>query len=225
MKRPSTGSELAPYLIRGRTIPLCTLQPCLNYQCRLFLGFHHHLALIAMTYARGRDVWVIREREVHDPAFIGRHGFEGDRASAVGNPLGDLACQISQRIVPALLVARHVHEQVNALSHPLRADEAHDELERTQRFTPPADQQTGVLAVNLDDRTVHLFVVRLLEVYGGRDVHALDEVFQYLRCSACEVRGLLDERHPDSCGLSSNAEDARLAAINDVDFDLAALGV
>ena len=178
-----------------------------------------------MTFARGRDVWVICEREVHYSAFVGRHGFEGDRPSAVGDPLGDLACQISQRIVPALLVAGHIHEQVNALSHPLRADEAHNELERTQRFTPPADQKTGVLAVNLDDRTVHLFVVRLLEVYGGRDIHALDEVFQYPRCDACEVRGLLDERYPDSCGLSSNAEDARLAATNDVYFDLAALCV
>ena len=206
-----------------------TLRMPLNRQLQfkdpLLLGFHHNLALIAMPFAHGRDVWIICERKVYDSAFVGRHGFQRDRPSAVGNPLSDLAGQISQRIIPALLVSRHVHEQVDAFSHPLRADETHNELERSQRFAAPSDEQTGVLAVHLYDRTVHLFVVRLLEVYGGHDVHALDEVFQYLRCDPCEVRGLLYERYPDSCGLSSNAEDARLAAINDVYFDLAALCV
>ena len=60
---------------------------------------------------------------------------------------------------------------------------------------------------------------------GGHDVHALHQVFQHLGGDPREVRWLLDERDPDPCGLSADSEDARLAAINDVDFDFAALGV
>ena len=60
---------------------------------------------------------------------------------------------------------------------------------------------------------------------GSHNVHSLDEVFQHLGGDASEVRGLLDERDTNPCGLPADAEYARLAAINDVDFDFAALGV
>ena len=98
-------------------------------------------------------------------------------------------------------------------------------MERAKRLASPADQQAGVLAVHLDHWAVHLLVVRLLEVNGRRDVHPLDEVFQHLGCHASQVRGLLDEGDAHPRRLSADAEDTRLAALNDVDFDLAALGV
>lgn len=60
---------------------------------------------------------------------------------------------------------------------------------------------------------------------GCQHVHSLYEVFQNLGGDPSEIRGLIDEGDSDPCRLSSDAEDARLSAINDVDFDLAALGV
>ena len=192
---------------------------------RLLLRFDDDLALIAVPDARRGDVGVVGESQVDDATLVGRHGFQGDGPSAVRDPLGDPAGQVSERVVATLLVARHVHEQVHALAHPLGADEADYELQRAQRLTPTTDQQTGVLTIDLDDGAVHLLVVRLLEVNGGQYVHSLDEVFQHLGGDSREVRGLLDEGDPDPCGLSADAEDARLAAVNDVDFDLAALGV
>ena len=160
-----------------------------------------------------------------DASLVGRHGLEGNRPSAVRDSLGDPACQVAERVVATLLVPCDVHKQVHALPHPLGADEADYELERPQSLTPATYEQAGVLAVNLDDGAVDLLVVRLLEVDGSQYVHSLHEVFQNLGGDPSEVRGLIDERDPDSCGLSSDAEDTRLSAINDVDFDLAALGV
>ena len=161
-----------------------------------------------MPDARGGDVRVIGQRQVDDSALVGRHGFEGNRPSAVRDPLGDPASQVSERVVTTLLVARHVHEQVHTLTHPLGADEAHDELKGTQRLTPTTDQQAGVLPVDLDYGAIDLLVVRLLEVDGGQYVHSLDEVFQNLGGDSSEVRGLLDERDTNPCGLSADAEDA-----------------
>ena len=178
-----------------------------------------------MPDTRRSDVRIVRERQVDDASLVRRHGLKGNRPSAVRDSLGDPTCQVSQRVVAALLVSRHVHEQVDALAHPLGADEADYELESAQRLAPTTDQQSGVLAVDLDDGAVDLLVVRLLEVDGGQYVHSLNEVFQNLGGDSSEVRGLLDEGDTDPCGLSADAEDARFAAINDVDFDLAALGV
>ena len=178
-----------------------------------------------MPDAGGGDVGIVGESQVDDTTLVGRHGFESNRPSAVGDSLGNPAGQIAERVVATLLVARNVHEQVHAVAHPLGADEAHDKLKRAQRLAPPSYQQTGVLAVDLDDGAVHLLVVCLFEVDGGQYVHSLYEVFQNLGGDPSEVRGLLDEGDPDPCRLSADAEDARLAAINDVDFDLAALGV
>ncbi len=189
------------------------------------MRFDDDLALVSVADADGGYVGVVGESQVDDAAFVWRHGFEGDRPSAVRDALGDPAGQVAERVVATLLVARYVHEQIHALAHPLGADEAHDELERAQGLATPSDKQAGVLSVDLNDGAVDLLVVRLLEVDGSQYVHSLDEVFQNLGCDPSEVRGLIDKRDPDSRGLSSDAEDARLSAINDVDFDLAALGV
>ena len=125
-------------------------------------------------------VGVIGQSQVDDSPLVGRHGFERDRPSAVRDALRDPTCQVPERVVPALLVSRHVHEQVYALPHPLGADEAHDELQGAQSLASTAYQQAGVLAVDLDDGAVHFLVVGLLEVDGGQYVHSLDEVFQNL---------------------------------------------
>ena len=178
-----------------------------------------------MPDAPRSDVRIVRESQVDDATLVGRHGFEGDGPSPVRDTLRDTPRQVAKRVVATLLVPRNVHKQIDALSHPLGADEAHDELQGAQRLTPPTDQQARVLAVDLDDRAVDFLVVRLLEVNGGQYVHSLDEVFQHLGGDPSEVRGLLDEGDPDPCGLSADAEDARLSTVNDVDFDLAALGV
>lgn len=162
---------------------------------------------------------------MNNSTFVGRHGFEVDRLSAIHDPLRDPAGQIAERVVAALLVACNVDKEVHTLSHPLGADEADNELERSKRFASPSNQQTGVLAVDLDDRAVHLLVVRLLEVNRDYHFHLLDQVFEHLGGDASEVGWLLDERNTNPCRLPAYAEDARLAATNDVDFDLAALGV
>ena len=171
------------------------------------------------------DVRIVGESQMDDSTLIGRHGFERDRSSAVRDSLSDPTGQVSERVVATLLVARNVHEQVYALAHPLGTDETHNKLQRAQGLAPTTDQQTGVLTIDLDDGAVHLLVVRLLEVNGGQYVHSLDEVFQHFGGDSREVRGLLDEGDTNPCWLSADAEDARLAAVNDVDFDLAALGV
>ena len=110
-------------------------------QGRLLLRLYDDLALVSVSDAGRRYIRVICKRQVYDAALVGRHGFKGDWPSAVHNTLRDPPREVSERVVATLLVARDVHKQVDALTHPLGADEAHNELERTQSLSSPSNQQ------------------------------------------------------------------------------------
>ncbi len=162
---------------------------------------------------------------MHYTALVGRHRFKSNRSSAVRDALGDPLREISERLVSAFLVARHVDEQVHAVAEFLGRDETHEELERPKRIPTTTDKQSRVVAVDIDDRAVDLFVVRLFEVDDCVDAHLFDEVFEHLGRDPGHVRRLLDESDPDFSGLAANAKDAGLAPANDVYFYFPALGV
>jgi len=104
-------------------------------------------------------------------------------------------------------------------------DEADEELEGPQGLATPPDEETRVVPVDVEDGPAHVLSIGVFEVDQGGYPHPLYEALQYRRRHADDVRGLLQDRHPDPGRLSPDAEDAGLALANYVDFDLGALDV
>ena len=95
---------------------------------RFFTRFHDYLALVSVSDARCGDIWLFCKRQVDDAAFVWRHGFESDGASAIFDALSHSLGQIAEGRVPPLLIARYVDEQVDPLADLLGANEANQEL-------------------------------------------------------------------------------------------------
>ena len=162
---------------------------------------------------------------MNDAAFVWRHGFECDGLSAVFDALSHPLGQIAEGRIPALLIACYVDEQVHPFSDLLGANEADQELQGAKSLSSPSDEQSRILAVDSDDGAIHFLAVGLLEGDGCGDAHSFDQILQDFDSRAGHDGRLLDACDADSCRLASNAQYTRLAGINDVYFDFAALCV
>ena len=160
-----------------------------------------------------------------DAALVGGHGLEGDGTAAGGDPSGDLLGQAPEGVVAAVLVAGDVDEDADALLHDAGCDEGGEELERAEGLAAASNEESGVVAVDVEYGAAHVLAEGVPEVHGHVCAGEGHDVLEDLGCDGDEVGGLFEYGDADLCWLCADAEYACLAVANDVDFDVLALYV
>ena len=158
-------------------------------------------------------------------ALVRRHRLEGDSSAGGRDAIADATCEIGHSAVASLLVPRHVEKQTDPIFDLPRGYESHQVLEGSQCLSTPPNEQTGVFTVDVEHRAADVLQVRVLEVNDRVDSKLRYQGLQDAGRNPDDVRGSLQQRHADLGWLASNAEDAGLAAANDVYFDFRALCV
>lgn len=168
---------------------------------------------------------MVSQRHVDDSTLVGGHRLQGDRTSAVGDPLGHPARHVGQGLVPAVLVPLHVHHELNIGIQLLAHHVLDEELKGLEGVPAAAYQEACVVALDLEHWAAQVFPFYLSE--GGDDIHTQkgDDVFEDVGRGLDHVRWGVDAGHPDPGRFAADAEDTGLAAANDVDFGLGAIYV
>lgn len=168
---------------------------------------------------------MFRQSEMHDSALIGRHGFQSYRASGVRHATCNSTGHVFQRLVPALLVPFDIYHQVDALVELVANDVSNQELERLKGLTLATDKQACVIAFDLENRPVKVFVVELLEGQHDIRVQVIDERLNYVRRNGHAIRRGFNGGYPDYSRLGPYSENPGLASANDVYFYVGAICV
>lgn len=107
-----------------------------------------------------------------DPAIAGRHGVERDRVPISDGTLSHAIRDGLQLALTTLAIALHVDDNACRLILVAAQDDIGEELQSTKRFATPADHQTGVFTLDVDNRGV--VRARACAADGGRclDEHA-----------------------------------------------------
>ena len=178
-------------------------------------------AVCALAFALRLNALVVRKREVDHPAVGGGHRVERDRPfvgdGALGHALGECG-QLARSPFAVLLDVQH-----HAGGEPFASAqcEVDEELECAQGLAAVADEQAGVVALDVDHG--HLLAAAGA-AYGSRGVHVqpVEEASHGAeRCSGGAVPAR-DAPDADLGVLRSDAEDAAAPVANDVDFDFVA---
>ena len=153
--------------------------------------FNDHVSFRALTFALRDDFRIVRQSHVHDSALFSGHRIErpcpttGRSARRV---LGDGV----KLLGAAVLIAFDVDDDVGALFELAIYQHPDDELQVTQGFAAPADQQPGICAFNLKhDRPVSEFVKH---VSFYLHVHSGDQVSQDLAGHLFQFFAVFDRR-------------------------------
>ena len=186
---------------------------------------HHNLASISLARTGGAHIRVVRQRHVDDAALAGRHGLEGDGATAGRDAPGDALGQNGERLVASLLVASNVHEEVHPVSELPSGHVADQELESAKRLPAAADEEPRVIAVDIECGSSHVLALDLPEGHGRGHTHERYQILQDFRGCGHNVRRLVQDGHAHPGGLATDPENTGLARANDVYFDVLALDV
>jgi hypothetical protein len=124
-----------------------------------------------------------------------------------------------------LLVAFDIDHQVDPIVQLVAYDVPDQELERLESFALTPNEQSGVVAFNLEDRAVQVFVVHLIESQHNIRVEEVYKGFDHFGRDRYAVRSRLDHRHSYYRRLRAYTEYPRLASTNDVYFYVAAVCV
>ena len=193
-------------------------------ECVSLPELNHDLAGVADSIALGGDVGMIGQREVS--ALVGRHRLQRNGSSGIGDTTGHSMSHVGQRLVAPILVAFHVNHYIDALAGLMAHDVLDHELNRIESLALPSYQETGVVALNLENRAIQGLVVQLLERKGGVHVHHRKQRLKDFRGDGYAVgRIIIEKRNADNCGFCAYTEDTRLPPANDGDFYVAAFGV
>ena len=183
------------------------------------------LSSLALAGALGLHVGAVRQREVHDSPLVRGHRFQRHRSAGTGDAARDLPGHGLQRGDAALLVPRNVQHYPRPLAEAPAHHEVDQELHGPECLAAAADQQAGIVAVDVEHRAAHLLGVGLSEVHNYIDAHFRDEAVEYLSCGRHNVRGLFEEGDSDPRGLAPEAEESGLTSTFYVYFYLRAIGV
>ena len=185
----------------------------------------HYLAVLADSGAFRCDGGVVGQRHVHGTTLVRGHGLKGDGCPAVGNPLGYSLGQVSQGVVAPLLIALDVDHQVDSVFQLPADDEFDQELEGPESLASPPYQETGVVPLYLEDRSVEVLIVDLGQADHSVYAQLRDEILQHVGDDPHYVGRLFQDGHSDAGRLTSDSENSSLSAANDVYFDFASLDV
>ena len=127
------------------------------------LELYDYLPGISYSRALGNYRRMVGQSKMHDPAFVRRHWLQCDSAPRILYTTGYTVRHIRKRLVPSFLVAFYVYHHIDPLTDLVAHDVLDHELNRVERLTLAAYQQTGVVSFDLEDRAVERLVIHLLE--------------------------------------------------------------
>ena len=141
-------------------------------------GQNHHAALVAFAFALRLDPAVRCQRHVHDATLTWRHGVESRRPAAASDTSCRSAGQSAEHVCSSLPVVLNVHNYERLASQLPADNHSHQELQRLQGLTAAANQETGVLALDLENERAVLGVIS--HICFGNYAHCCQEVIQNL---------------------------------------------
>ena len=153
-----------------------------------------------------------------NPAVGGRHGIELHCSATGDGALGHALGQCGQLAGTPLTVLLDVQRDAGGAAFAPAEREVDEELERAEGLAAVADEQTGIAALDIDDR--HLFAVAGTP-YGCRRVH-IHPVEEASNDAECDGGGAVppgDGPDTDLGILSADAEDPAAPVANDVYFE------
>lgn len=185
-------------------------------------GADRHAALGAFARAFGSNTFVFGESHVHEPTVGGRHRIESHRSSTRDRSLGHAVGEDADLLLSTIAVLLNVDDDRSSVVFTTTEDDVGYVLKRAQRFAAPTDDQSRVLALDVDDGRVIRAGARASD--RGRDIHVhrFQKVFDYAEGGACSCRGAGDQRYANLRGLGPDAQDTPTALANDVYLDLVA---
>jgi hypothetical protein len=188
-------------------------------------GFDNYAPSVTDAIANGIDVGVVRQRHMHDAALVRGHRFQYNFTPAGRDTSRVSLSEAAESLVATLLVPRHVHKQVNPVPESSTRDETNEELEGSQGLALTPDEQAGVVAVDIEDRSTDVISLRVDECNCGGHIHQRDQALQNVGGGYNRVGRLVEDRNSDLRGLSADSENSGLALANDVYFDVRTLDV
>ena len=155
------------------------------------------------------------------PAVGGRHRVEFDRPAAGYSALRHALRQRGQLARPAFAVLLDVQDDTRGAPFGPAKREVDEELEGAQGLAAVADEQTGVVALDIDDG--HL-VAPAGAAYGGRRIHVqpVEESSNDAERGGGGAIPSRDAPDADPGILGTDPEDPAAPLANDVDFDFVA---
>ena len=187
--------------------------------------FDYYAPSVTDAIANGIDVGVVRQRHVYYAALVRGHRFQCNFTSAGRDTARVSLSEVAESLVATLLIPRHVYKQVNPVPKPSTRDETDQELEGSQGLAPAPDEQAGVVAIDIEDRSTDIVPLRVDECNCGGHIHQRDKTLQNVGGGYNRVGRLIEDRNSDLRGLSADSENSGLALANDVYFDVRTLDV
>jgi hypothetical protein len=138
----------------------------------------------------GLDEGVVRQGGVYDASFGGRHRLQREGAPPLTDVVGGAESDLPDAVEPSLLVALDVHAEGDVALQGAADHGGHERLEVVKGRAAPADEQSGVLALDIeDDGRAGLaaregVVLRDVGVHVRVHVHEVEELLE-------DISGLL----------------------------------
>ncbi len=183
-------------------------------------GVDGYGAPAALAVALGANAANIGQGYVHDAPVGGRHRFEIDARAIADGALRHSLSELPQLTFAPLAVLLDIDNDAAGASLALVEDEVGDELERSERFAAPSDEEARVFALDVYDRV-------LLGVGGANRGLSVD--IQFVEDARDDVERVADipavareEADADSGGFGADAENAGASRTKNVDLDFVA---
>src|SRR5438105_13177650 len=132
-------------------------RPCIGLDSLLGGGLARtddHAPIGLLADARARHVRIALEGEMDGPTLERLHCIQRDRISCHLHLTRCAQCNLAHRVLAALAVALHVHDDALALGQVLAHHHVRHRLQSTQRLAAPSDQRAEVAARNVQREAV-----------------------------------------------------------------------
>ncbi len=205
--------------------------PGLRLLASVFVGgAYNHLPVGADPGALGNHPVVVGQREMDQPALIGRHRLKRYGSPGVGNPSRNVPGQVAYGLVASSLIAGHVDDGIRTLGELDGSDEVNEKLQGPEALALAAYEQTGIVAVNIEDGTTAILTLCMPDTGDGVDLHQVQQAVQDLghdanRIATGLVPGEIEQGHTHAGRLTAKAQNRRFAPANDVYFYFVAICV
>ena len=184
-----------------------------------------HLAVITFPAALGGYPGVVGELHMNDSALTGRHRLQREGPPGVGDALSHTVGQRPQRLVAPLAVAFDVDVRLDPVLDLAAENEVDEELEGRQGLATPADEESGILAVDVEGEVVPGLARPgadwgLWKADRGLDAHDAKDVLDGSLGQVDQIAG--PEVDPDFRLAGAEAQDPGAPLIDDHDLDVVA---
>ncbi len=157
------------------------------------------------------------------PALVGRHGFKVYGSPGVGNSSRNASRQVAHSLVATSLITSHVDDGIWTLGELDAGDEVNEKLQGPEALALAAYEETGIVAVHIENRTTAILALCVPDAGDGVDFHQVQQVVQNLgydanRKAARLVPREVEPRHTHPGRLAAKAQYRRLTPANDVYF-------